>query len=1412
MGWPLSQEYNEAVQNPRTAFGDPELKAGEIVPGPLGIPMPRSGNFADVYQFRANDGQMWALKCFTRPAAGLRERYLKIDAHLRAARLPFTVGFQFLPDGVRIRGLWYPILKMEWVEGQTLNEFVRQNIENAGQLKALLGLWVRLCKRLRDSQMAHADLQHGNVLLVPGMSAKKLKLRLIDYDGMFVPALARSPSGEVGHPAYQHPLRLQKGFYTGDVDRFPHLVIGCALRALAVAGKPLWDRFDNGDNMLFREADLADPAKSQLFRALWELDDPTVTNLLSLLIVCASRPIEQTPWLDEILEGEKTVPVKEVVLNYAADVLGVPRRAVQRSMPVAQIFVVPEEANDFSDLEYQDGNFIRRRKKRPLTLPQAIMGFGGVALIAVAIIVGILVMQKEKVIDLGFPLDLQPVVKAPEVKARTGLIETDWHKVAPGPEAKVRTELLSGIDTAPPATNPLRNFPVGEAGGHGTWFLPDGRHALIAGKAGLMMLDLHTSITTKIPLVKEELHRVAFAPDGKHYATVTTMEKKQVVHCFSIESGENLWSNPFDGPVAALAFTPDALRLAATSDRIGYKEWQVTDGKEARRHGLLQSSAFDFTPNGKQVLAASDSGVELWSLEDGTTKPLSSSFSATHVCVSFDGKHAYAAGTGREIKSWSLPGGEAEPDRISPTKVAISALACGPNGILLVGSQAGEIAFLGPDEAIATLPAGKHSGAPIVSFATTLDGRYALASSEKAGVILARLSEPLRKDGSTPSGPSAGCLELVRSVKLTADVTHFATDGKGDRFLTIGVESRSASKGQPDTLRSRVNVYDAKFQRLTGLPPLDGRIVSAGFGGSQFLVTCESTPNGLRTWARDVKGGDLTAGPAFTMDEKALETVVRIAPVPFPTQTWVLVTTETAGDVLFDVMEAKPVVGWPSSALGDPRTAMASRDGQRIALVSKREPIRIWESQELRIVRSCESSEGVRSIAFLPDPTLIVGIWAEGRIRIWDVSTGKIVKDVDHEYPGPFAEIAAVTNNIVLVGPSPNHFLLNLDTGKALNTGNGPDPLDGSAFVMPGSDLICLMDRDVRLSAWRVNPKSAETLPAKPPGKTSWTDIALLRDAPNLPSAGLTIASNGKSVLVASQNGRITRYTADRLLQVEEIDLKPSPKKKNKDADFQLKTMRQGADTLLLLSEPFRIASRNALTLEKLETVPATAPTGSALPVLGVHPSGKLALLSTNIIRLWELQEDTKTMKEEFVSVSLAVIPKAAFGQPLTQFAWSADGTTGLARWGDKVTAVWHPKKIGPALVLQELKAPMLASMDAIALSPDGQFGILGLSDGPIQVWNTASGKGLDNKDEYLPNPNGHSVTCIAPLPNGKNFLSAGRNGKLILWETATLKKLKEYRCPVGPWRIAVAPDGRTAIVHQPGYIARIDLPAEGNP
>src|SRR5262249_27492901 len=74
----------------------------------------------------------------------------------------------------------------------------------------------------------------------------------------------------------------------------------------------LWARFDNGDNLLFREADLKAPDKSALFRELRELADPQARMLVGELQKAVARRLEDVPKIDELLpepnKATATVP------------------------------------------------------------------------------------------------------------------------------------------------------------------------------------------------------------------------------------------------------------------------------------------------------------------------------------------------------------------------------------------------------------------------------------------------------------------------------------------------------------------------------------------------------------------------------------------------------------------------------------------------------------------------------------------------------------------------------------------------------------------------------------------------------------------------------------------------------------------------------------------------------------------------------------------------------------------------------------------------------------------------------------------------------------------------------------------------------------------------------------------------
>src|ERR1022692_2744020 len=231
MPWPSDQDYNEAIQNPRVAFADSELQSGQTELNPMSLPKARSGNFATVYKVVTNGGT-WAVRCFRYDNPEHNSRYLAIASHLNENLLPYMVGFRYIPQGIRVGPSRYPILKMKGVEGESLLGYIERNLGSQATLLALAKAWQQMMGDLERANIAHGDLQHGNVLVVRG------DLKLIDYDGMYVPALQGKLGLELGHRNYQHPERseLDFGLY---LDNFSAWLI--SLSILALAARPaLW--------------------------------------------------------------------------------------------------------------------------------------------------------------------------------------------------------------------------------------------------------------------------------------------------------------------------------------------------------------------------------------------------------------------------------------------------------------------------------------------------------------------------------------------------------------------------------------------------------------------------------------------------------------------------------------------------------------------------------------------------------------------------------------------------------------------------------------------------------------------------------------------------------------------------------------------------------------------------------------------------------------------------------------------------------------------------------------------------------------------------------------------------------------------------------------------------------------------
>jgi predicted Ser/Thr protein kinase len=146
------------------------------------MPKVWTGNFAQVYELWQG-AQRWAVKCFTRSAPDAQHRYAAISQALQEAKLSYFVEFRFLPDEILVNGRRFPVVRMEWVEGLPLDRWIERHLYRPDEISRLAVDLFAMVSKLERHGIAHGDLQHGNILL-QGSSVK-----LVDYDGMFVPAL-----------------------------------------------------------------------------------------------------------------------------------------------------------------------------------------------------------------------------------------------------------------------------------------------------------------------------------------------------------------------------------------------------------------------------------------------------------------------------------------------------------------------------------------------------------------------------------------------------------------------------------------------------------------------------------------------------------------------------------------------------------------------------------------------------------------------------------------------------------------------------------------------------------------------------------------------------------------------------------------------------------------------------------------------------------------------------------------------------------------------------------------------------------------------------------------------------------------------------------------------------------------------
>ena len=317
MKYPLISEYIESIKHSEDKFNVLSTlrpvydEAGEIVMS--------SGNFAVVFKMKdESSGKLYAVKCFLKEQEGRDIAYQQITDELEYVSSNYLCSIKYLQkelfvDSTVSSDTEFPVLLMDWAEGVTLDKYVHQHISDKYALQLITYQFCRMAAWLMSQPFAHGDLKPDNILVTEDGA-----LVLVDYDGMYVPAMQGQKARELGSPDYRHPLRTEDCF-NEHIDDFPLALIGMSLKAIALDTSLLQNNAGS-DSLLFSESDFQDIGECLMMKSLCTLlNDAEFSKLYALFLLAHSQQELSAVSFRLFLLNKVEKPIEEVLSTEATE-------------------------------------------------------------------------------------------------------------------------------------------------------------------------------------------------------------------------------------------------------------------------------------------------------------------------------------------------------------------------------------------------------------------------------------------------------------------------------------------------------------------------------------------------------------------------------------------------------------------------------------------------------------------------------------------------------------------------------------------------------------------------------------------------------------------------------------------------------------------------------------------------------------------------------------------------------------------------------------------------------------------------------------------------------------------------------------------------------------------------------------
>ena len=332
MQYPLISEYLAAIRDAHDNLD----KLSHLVPvlDNYGDPYRSSGAFAVVFKMKDEQtGKCYALKCFTEEQEGRAEAYRQIAEELEFVASPYITSVKYLEKELFVDSNCeddeFPVLLMDWIEGETMETYIADHYMDNYAMSMLCYRFCKMAAWLRSQPFAHGDIKPDNIMVRSDGT-----LTLVDYDGMFVPAMKGQKSPTIGTKDFSHPLRTIDDF-DETIDDFALASMALSLKAISL-NPSLLDEYGASDRLLFSAADYIDLSKSKTMTALQGLlADEEIKTLLSMFLLASAqknlsmcsfrlfgveKPKEEEVWSTVVTEEDRKNAVEdEFSVKYSKD-------------------------------------------------------------------------------------------------------------------------------------------------------------------------------------------------------------------------------------------------------------------------------------------------------------------------------------------------------------------------------------------------------------------------------------------------------------------------------------------------------------------------------------------------------------------------------------------------------------------------------------------------------------------------------------------------------------------------------------------------------------------------------------------------------------------------------------------------------------------------------------------------------------------------------------------------------------------------------------------------------------------------------------------------------------------------------------------------------------------------------------